>query len=141
MTKAQTSDQQRDRLRDIANDDDDAIAGLIALRVEENIEASGLDPRTYALCNLAALVAGRAETPSYVLHVGRALNADVAPDDMISMLTAIAPNVGIPKVVDAAPKLGAALGIDLAALTSGDTTAEGTTAGKRSRGSSSRSSR
>jgi 4-carboxymuconolactone decarboxylase len=121
MTEAaQTTDQQRDTLRNIAQNDEGALAALIRVEVDENIEASGLDARTYALSNLAVLIATRAEAPSFVLHVARALAAGATPDEILGVMTAVAPNVGLPKIVDAAPRIAAALDIDLGLLDGGD---------------------
>jgi alkylhydroperoxidase/carboxymuconolactone decarboxylase family protein YurZ len=119
-SQTQTTDEQRNTLRNVAQDDEDAIAALIRVEVEENIEASGLDAQTYAMCNLAVLIATRAEAPSFVVQVARALDAGCTPEQILGVLTAVAPNVGIPKIVDATPRMAAALGIDLAAADTGD---------------------
>lgn len=126
MTEAaQTTDQQRDRLRNIAQGDEDALAALIRVEIDENIAASGLDARTYALSNIAVLIATRAEAPSYLLHVARALAAGATPDEVLGVLTAVAPSVGLPKIVDAAPRIAAALDIDLDLVGGGGETGAG----------------
>lgn len=114
------TDEQRDNLRDVAQSDQDAVNALLRLEIDENVEASGLDARTYALANIAVLVATRANAPSYVLHVARAVDAGATPDEIVGIMTAIAPNVGVPKVVDAAPRVAAALGVDLGLLSDED---------------------
>jgi 4-carboxymuconolactone decarboxylase len=111
--QAQVTDQHRDQFRGMARGGEDDIAGLIRVAVDENIAASGLDPRTYSLVNIAALIATRAEAPSFLVHVTRGVVAGVTPDELLGVLTALAPSVGIPKVVDAAPRIAAALDIDL----------------------------
>jgi 4-carboxymuconolactone decarboxylase len=116
MTEAtQVTDQQRDRFRGMARGDEGDLGAVIRMEVDENIAASGLDARTYAMTNIAVLIATRAETPSFMLHVARAIAAGVTPDELLGVLTAVAPNVGIPKVVDAAPRIAAALDIDVGA--------------------------
>jgi alkylhydroperoxidase/carboxymuconolactone decarboxylase family protein YurZ len=119
----QTTDEQRDRLRDISDNDETAIAELVAIRVEEAVDASELDAKSFALVNLAALMAMGGDDSSYLLHVGTALAADASVDEVTAVLTAIGPNIGIYKMVAAADPLATALGISLAA---GDRSAGGT---------------
>jgi alkylhydroperoxidase/carboxymuconolactone decarboxylase family protein YurZ len=111
----QTTDAQRDRLRDISENDEAAIADLIAIRIEEAVDASDLDARTFALVNLAALIATGGDDASYLLHVTQALDAGASVDDITGVLTAVGPNVGVFKMVAAADPLATALGINLAA--------------------------
>ena len=74
---------------------------------------SGLDPRSFALCKIAALVAVDAPPASYLWQVAGALAAGVTPRDIIGVLTAVAPQVGIPRVLAAAPEIMIALGLEL----------------------------
>jgi alkylhydroperoxidase/carboxymuconolactone decarboxylase family protein YurZ len=110
----QTTDEQRDRLRDISENDDTAIAELVAIRVQEAVDASDLDSKSFALVNLAALIATGGDDASYVLHVATAMDAGASVDEVTAVLTAIAPNVGVFKMVAAAEPLATALGITLA---------------------------
>jgi alkylhydroperoxidase/carboxymuconolactone decarboxylase family protein YurZ len=110
----QTTDEQRDTLQNISENDDSAIAELVAIRVEEAIDASDLDAKTFALVNLAALIATDGDEASYLLHVGAALDAGASVDEITGVLTAIGPNVGVFKMVAAADPLATALGIRLA---------------------------
>jgi 4-carboxymuconolactone decarboxylase len=110
----QTTDEQRDSLRDISQNDETAIASLVAIRVEEAVDASDLDAKTFGLVNLAALIAtGGGDDASYLLHVGAALDAGASVDEVTAVLTAIAPNVGVFKMVAAADPLATALGVTL----------------------------
>jgi len=111
----QTTDEQRDTLRDISENDETAIAELVAIRVEEAVDASDLDARSFALVNLAALIATGGGDASYMLHVGAALDAGASVDEVTAVLTAIGPNIGVFKMVAAADPLATALGITLAA--------------------------
>lgn len=106
--------QQRERLRDISTNDQAAIAKAVAIRVEEAVDASDLDAKTFALVNIAALVATGGDEASYVLHVTSALDAGASVDEVTAVLTAIGPNVGVFKMVAAADPLATALGINLA---------------------------
>jgi alkylhydroperoxidase/carboxymuconolactone decarboxylase family protein YurZ len=45
--------------------------------------------------------------------VGNALDAGCTPEDLLGVLQAVAPQVGMPKIVAAAPELMVALGIAL----------------------------
>ncbi|MCW3057230.1 MAG: hypothetical protein JWO21_1199 [Solirubrobacterales bacterium] len=111
----QTSDQQRDRLRDISESDDSAIANLVAIRVEEAVDDSDLDAKTFELVNIAALIATGGDEASYLLHVRAALDAGASVDEVTAILTAVGPNVGVFKMVAAADPLATALGINLVA--------------------------
>jgi Fanconi anemia group M protein len=111
----QTTDEQRDTLQGISENDDTAIAELVAIRVEEAIDASDLDAKTFSLVNLAALIATHGDEASYLLHVSAALDAGASVDEITGVLTAVGPNVGVFKMVAAADPLATALGIRLAA--------------------------
>ena len=94
-----------------AGDPDLLAAGL---EVRANWRArSGLDGRGYALVKLAALIALDAPPASYVWQVANALAEGATPEDMLGVLIAIAPQVGGPKLVAAAPELMLALGLTL----------------------------
>lgn len=106
--------EQQDRLRDISSNDQTAIADAVAIRVEEAVDASDLDAKTFALVNIAALVATGGDEASYVLHVTAALDAGASVGEVTAVLTAVGPNVGVFKMVAAADPLATALGINLA---------------------------
>jgi alkylhydroperoxidase/carboxymuconolactone decarboxylase family protein YurZ len=105
-----------DTLEALAAAEDDIIASLLAMQLH-NLEASGLDPRTYSLVKIATLVAIGAPQASYVGQVAFAIEAGVTPDEIINVLVAVAPQVGIPKVIAAAPELMLALGLELESTT------------------------
>src|SRR3954447_4551302 len=125
----QTTDKQRDRLQHISDNDDAAIAELFEIRVEEAVDASDLDAKTFALTNLAALIASGGDEASYLLHVTAALDAGASVDEVTGVLTAIGPNVGVFKMVAAADPLATALGINLAASDSGGSGGSGRSGG------------
>jgi alkylhydroperoxidase/carboxymuconolactone decarboxylase family protein YurZ len=110
----QTTDEQRNRLQRINDNDQAAIDQLIAIRVEEAVDASELDVKTFALCNLAALIANGGDEASYLLYVSSALDAGASVDEVTGVLTSVGPNVGVFKMVAAADPLAEALGIHLA---------------------------
>ncbi len=77
------------------------------------LDAYGLDEKTAALVRLAALVAlGAAPTP-YRRCVDVALAAGADVDDVVDTLKAVAPCVGLARVVSAAPGLALAIGYDI----------------------------
>jgi 4-carboxymuconolactone decarboxylase len=116
----QTTDEQRDRLQHISDNDESAIAELVAIRVTEAVDASDLDAKTFSMVNLAALIATGGDEASYLLHVGAALDAGASVDEITAVLTAVGPNVGVFKMVMAADPLATALGISLAAAAGDD---------------------
>jgi alkylhydroperoxidase/carboxymuconolactone decarboxylase family protein YurZ len=107
------SGEQRDRLRDISDNDEGTLAELIEIRVAEAVDASDLDAKTFSLANIAALIATGGDYGSYLLHVTAALDAGASTDEITSVLTAVGPNVGVFKMVAAADPLATALGISL----------------------------
>jgi alkylhydroperoxidase/carboxymuconolactone decarboxylase family protein YurZ len=115
VTTQEVTDEQRDMLRDISDNDEGTIAELVAIRVTEAVDASDLDAKTFALANIAALIATGGDDGSYLLHVSAALDAGASVDEVTSVLTAVGPNVGVFKMVAAADPLAVALGINLAA--------------------------
>ncbi len=76
-------------------------------------EGSGLDSRTFALVKIAALIALDSPPASYLWQISNAIDAGVSPRDILGVLRAIAPQVGGPKAVSAAPEIMVALGLSL----------------------------
>ena len=102
----------REVLAALAQGDPDLLASGLEVRAEWKAR-SGLDPRSYALVKLAALIALDAPPASYIWQVSNALESGATPEDLIGVLIAIAPQVGGPKLVAAAPELMVALGLSL----------------------------
>jgi alkylhydroperoxidase/carboxymuconolactone decarboxylase family protein YurZ len=99
-------------LTGISAGDASILEQSIGLR-ELNREGSGLDARTFALVKIAALVALDAPPASYAWQVGNAVAEGVTPEEILGVLRAVAPQVGGPRVVAAAPEIMLALGLDL----------------------------
>jgi alkylhydroperoxidase/carboxymuconolactone decarboxylase family protein YurZ len=104
--------ETHDTLRDLAAGDVAVLERAIGLR-EAQLEATGLDPRSFALVKIAALIALDAPPASYAWQISNALADGATPEDILGVLRAIAPQVGGPKVVAAAPEVMLALGLDL----------------------------
>ena len=80
---------------------------------EAQLEQSGLDARTFALVKIASLIAIEAPPASYAWQVANALEEGASPEDILGVLRAVAPQVGGPRVVAAAPEIMIALGLSL----------------------------
>jgi 4-carboxymuconolactone decarboxylase len=100
-----------EQLGGLAMQKEDAVASLLEMQLH-NLEASGLDPRTYSLVKIAALIALGAPSSSYVAQVEFAREADVEADEILRVLVAVSPQVGLPRAVAAAPELMLALGLE-----------------------------
>ena len=102
----------RDALSGLALGDIEVLGEALELR-EAAQERSGLDARAFSLVKIAALVALDAPPASYLWQVSNALDAGASPAEILGVLRAVAPQVGGPKVVAAAPEIMVALGLAL----------------------------
>jgi 4-carboxymuconolactone decarboxylase len=80
---------------------------------ETQLEQSGLDARVFALVKIAALIALEAPPASYAWQVANAIDEGASAEDILGVLRAVAPQVGGPRVVAAAPEIMIALGLSL----------------------------
>ena len=99
-------------LSGISSGDHDLLQELMGLR-EAELESSGLDPRTFSLVKIAALIALDAPPASYAFQVANAVEAGVSSEEVLGVLRAVATQVGGPRVVAAAPEIMLALGLSL----------------------------
>ena len=99
-----------DTLRGLSVGEPSVLEGLLGDQ-RENLEDSGLDPRVYGLVTMAALIALDAPPASFIAQVAFALEAGATPEELLGVLVAVSPQVGMPKVVAAAPELMLALGL------------------------------
>lgn len=102
----------RETLAALALSDPELLLAGLEARTEWQ-EASGLDPRAYSLVKIAALIALDAPPASYLWQVANALGSGCTPAELLGVLKAIAPQVGGPRTVAAAPELMVALGLSL----------------------------
>ena len=109
---ANIDEEMRASLAELALGNPELLGNALGLRAEWQQE-SGLDARSFALVKIAALIALDAPPASYLWQVGNALDSGATPEDLIGVLKAIAPQVGLPKIVAAAPELMVALGLTL----------------------------
>ena len=76
-------------------------------------EATGLDATTFALVKVASLIALDAPPASYAWQISNALEEGVTAEDFVGVLRAIAPQVGGPRIIAAAPEIMVAMGLQL----------------------------
>ena len=111
-TQADVDEVTREGLFGLATGDLDVLGEALKLR-ERWQENSSLDPRSFALVKIGALVAMDSPPASYVWQVANALDAGATPNEILGVLIAVAPQVGLPRVVAAAPEIMLALGMSL----------------------------
>ena len=85
---------------------------LLDVRAASELESVELEPRTLALVRLAALIAVGGAVPSYGELADAAVGSGVTAAEVVDVLAAVIPIVGLPCVVEAAPKLALVLGYD-----------------------------
>ena len=79
----------------------------------DTVEVSQLDQKTHSLVRLGASLAIDAAPSSYQSNVEVALAHGASIDEIVGTLIAVAPTVGLTRVVSAAPELALALGYDV----------------------------
>jgi alkylhydroperoxidase/carboxymuconolactone decarboxylase family protein YurZ len=109
---ATVAQQTHQTLTGLSTGDLDILDAAIGLR-DVDRESTGLDPRSFSLVKIAALIALDAPPASYAWQVGNALDEGASPEDILGVLRAVAPQVGGPRVMAAAPEIMLALGLAL----------------------------
>src|SRR6478609_6060794 len=104
--------EYQERLRSLALSDAEFVRSVLGMG-QDTVEISRLDPKTHALVRLAALLAVDSGQASYNATVEVALASGASVDEIVGILIAIAPAVGLGRVVAAAPELALALGYDV----------------------------
>jgi 4-carboxymuconolactone decarboxylase len=99
-------------LTGLSTGDLDILDAAIGLR-DVGRESTGLDARTFSLVKIAALIALDAPPASYAWQIGNALEEGASPEDILGVLRAVAPQVGGPRVMAAAPEIMLGLGLAL----------------------------
>jgi 4-carboxymuconolactone decarboxylase len=72
-----------------------------------------VDEKTASLARVAVVVALRGAPAAYERSVETALAAGATAEEVVDTLTAVAPAVGLARVVSAAPRLALSLGYDI----------------------------
>ena len=99
-------------LRRLALSDESFVDSVLGMG-HDTVDASRLDPKTHALVRLGASLAIDAAPSSYQANIEVALAAGANIDEIVGTLIAVAPTVGMARVVSAAPELALALGYDV----------------------------
>ena len=95
-------------LAPIAQGDAPVLESVLAMNLDA-LERSGLDPDSYLLVRLAVLVALDAPPASYLATLPAAADAGMTVEKVQSVLVAIAPLVGTPRITAAAGNILRAL--------------------------------
>ncbi len=96
----------------VARQTHQALARLAGGRADE-VAIAESEARTLALVRIASLIALDGPPASYARQVADAVESGASAEDLLGVLRAIAPEVGEPRVVAAAPEIMLALGLPL----------------------------
>jgi hypothetical protein len=103
-------------LRRLSESEDESLQRVLALRPDAS-DSGGCDvaltPRIRTLVRLAALVAEDASTTSLRWAVELAWSTGAVDEEIVGVLLSIGREVGLPRIVDGAPRLAAAIGYDV----------------------------
>ena len=99
-----------ERLRRLTINDSRAGGEALSFSTDDSLT---LDPKAVALVRLAAIVAVHGAVASLGAQSDTALAAGASTSEIVDVLVAVAPVVGLPCTVAAAPRLALALGYDL----------------------------
>ncbi len=109
-----TVDQEERLLRRLALNDEASIGMVLTIGPERGPGAA-LMPKSALLVELGALLALGAATASLRSAVARATAAGASEAELVGVLVAIAPAIGLARVVSIAPRLAIAIGYDIEA--------------------------
>jgi alkylhydroperoxidase/carboxymuconolactone decarboxylase family protein YurZ len=104
--------EYEERLRSLALNDEHFARSVLGIELD-TADVSRLDAKTHALIRLGALLAVDAAPSSYQASVEAASAAGATVDEIVGAVIAVAPTVGLARVVSAAPELALALGYDV----------------------------
>jgi alkylhydroperoxidase/carboxymuconolactone decarboxylase family protein YurZ len=102
-------DRAEELLRRLALNDERSVGSVLAGGSPAGTDVA-LIPKVDLLVRLGALVAVGAATASLRHTVEEALDAGATEDEIVGVLVAVAPTVGLARIVDTAPKLATAIG-------------------------------
>jgi 4-carboxymuconolactone decarboxylase len=102
-----------DLLRRLALNDEKTVATALGTVVAD-VTAAELDAKTHALVRLAALISLESAAASYEWGVSVALAAGASDEEIVDVLVAVAPIVGLTRVNSAASELALALDLEIA---------------------------
>ena len=91
---------------------DTSILESVRCHPASSVKAFGLDPKMAAFARLGASVALGTRPSGYQSHVDEAFAAGATVDEVVGVLVAVGPTVGLARLMLAAPPLGLAAGYD-----------------------------
>jgi alkylhydroperoxidase/carboxymuconolactone decarboxylase family protein YurZ len=109
-----TVDDLERLLRRLALNDEESV-GNVLTHGSAALAQAALRPKINLLVELGALLALGASTSSLRVTVQRAIAAGATESEIVGVLLAVAPAVGLARVVSTAPKLAMAIGYDIEA--------------------------
>jgi 4-carboxymuconolactone decarboxylase len=101
-------------LRRLAINDEESV-GMVLSNGTQLPGGPALRPKVDLLVRLGALLALGAATSSLRTTVARALEAGATESEIVGVLIAVAPAMGLARVVGSAPRLALAIGYDVEA--------------------------
>ena len=122
-TRIEVDAATEEKLARLAMSDPELLLAGLEARADWQA-TSGLDSRIYSLVKIAALIALDAPPASYLWQVGNAVASGCTAQDILGTLIAVAPQVGGPRTVAAAPEIMVALGLTLPSGVDGETGGE-----------------
>jgi len=107
-------DETERLLRRLALNDEESV-GMVLASGSGAAGTAALRPKVDLLVQLGALLALGAATSSLRATVDRAIEAGATEAEIVGVLIAVAPAVGLARVVSTAPRLAMAIGYDIEA--------------------------
>jgi alkylhydroperoxidase/carboxymuconolactone decarboxylase family protein YurZ len=107
----QTPTEFVEALQAAASDHSNVLGALWRMN-ETSLTDSGLDPKTYAMVRIGALVALDASSMSWSIALEVADEAGVTLDELKGVLLAVAPAVGSVKTMQAVVDMARAMGME-----------------------------
>jgi len=104
--------EQERLLRLLALNDEATVSAVVGASLTAQ-DTPALDDKTRALVRLAGLIALEAAPASYQWGVASAVAAGATDEEIVGVLVAVAPVVGMVRAGSAAPALALAVGCDL----------------------------
>ena len=113
-TSVVSVDETERLLRRLALNDEESV-GMVLASGSDAARSAALRPKVDLLVQLGALLALGAATSSLRATVDRAIEAGATEAEIVGVLIAVAPAVGLARVVSTAPRLAMAIGYDIEA--------------------------
>jgi alkylhydroperoxidase/carboxymuconolactone decarboxylase family protein YurZ len=110
--RSRAVDEVERLLRRLALNDEESV-GMVLTSGRQPAGREALVPKVDLLVRLGALLALGAATSTLRATVDRAIQAGATEEEIVGVLIAVAPAVGLARVVSSAPRLALAIGYDI----------------------------